>query len=136
VIHNLNGTKQNHGGGKWCPCKDAVICNVHYFDFKGPSQGNRDIVPVYYKASYSCTSAPSSKEEENAQLLEILMIQVLPITMVCMTKVFAMIHNNDDAIQSSDVGMMLYSLVIMLCSLVALRLVIYAWVMHLLKIIT
>ena len=64
VIHKINGTRQNHRGGKWRPSQNARICNVHYLDFKGPSKGNRDAIPVYFKAPNSCTSAPLPKRRK------------------------------------------------------------------------
>jgi len=67
VIHKINGTRQNHRGGKWQPSQNARICNVHYLDFKGPSKGNRDAIPVYFKVPNSCTFAPLPKRRKLLQ---------------------------------------------------------------------
>jgi len=54
VIQRINITRQGLGGIKWLPTAEAVICNVHYIDYKGPSKENKDLVPVHCKRP-NCT---------------------------------------------------------------------------------
>ena len=62
VIQKINVTRQGPSGSKWKPSKDAVICNIHYLDFKGPSKENKDSVPVYFKRPNSYTALPPPKK--------------------------------------------------------------------------
>ena len=43
VIEKINHTRQGLQRTKWQPKKEAVICNVHYPDFKGPTRVNPDV---------------------------------------------------------------------------------------------
>ena len=60
VIQRINITRQGPGGIKWLPAAEAVICNVHYIDYKGPSKENKDLVPVHFKRPSSTSIVPSS----------------------------------------------------------------------------
>jgi len=49
---------------KWKSTEDVFICNIHYPDFKGPSKGHSDVLPIYFKrlTSYpTTTSAPKKR---------------------------------------------------------------------------
>ena len=64
VIEKINHTRQGLQRTKWQPSKEAVICNVHYADFKGPTRVNPDVLPIYFKrpSSYpAATSAPKQR---------------------------------------------------------------------------
>ena len=67
VIHKINGTRQNPRGGKWRPPQGALICNMHYYDFKGPGKANRDVIPVYFKKPNSRGSTPPPKRRRVLQ---------------------------------------------------------------------
>ena len=49
VIKKVNITRQGPSRTKWQPPKEAVICNMHYLNFKGPSKADNDVIPIYLK---------------------------------------------------------------------------------------
>lgn len=59
VIEKINHTRQGLQRTKWQPKKEAVICNVHYPDFKGPTRVNPDVLPIYFKRPTSYPAAIS-----------------------------------------------------------------------------
>ena len=62
VVQKINLTRQSPGGSKWLPTTEAVICNVHYLHFIGPTRGNKNLVPVYFKRPDSCLVLPAPKK--------------------------------------------------------------------------
>ena len=68
VVTKINFTRKGPGGRKWQPSKDAVICNVHYLDCQGPSKGNVNVIPAYFKRpSYPTLPPPPSKRRRLQQ---------------------------------------------------------------------
>ena len=59
VIEKINHTQQGLQRTKWQPKKEAIICNVHYPDFKGPTRVNPDVLPIYFKRPTSYPAAIS-----------------------------------------------------------------------------
>ena len=68
VIQRINLTRQGPEQSRWKASSTAVICNVHYEDFMGPSKTNKFCIPVYFKKP---STTPASKkariEEEDMQ---------------------------------------------------------------------
>ena len=62
VIQRINTTKQGPEQSRWKASPGAVICNVHYMDFVGPSRGNRNLVPVHFKKPNTPAAPPESKK--------------------------------------------------------------------------
>ena len=62
VVQKINLTRQSPGGSKWLPSTEAVICNVHYLHFIGPTRGNKNLVPVYFKRPDSYPVLPAPKK--------------------------------------------------------------------------
>ena len=67
VVTKINFTRQGPKGKRWQPSKEAVICNVHYLDYKGPSKANRQLIPVYFKRPGSRPTPPSTKQRRVQQ---------------------------------------------------------------------
>ena len=61
VVHKINLTRKDPKGRKWKPSKDAVICNVHYADYKGPSSENRELIPTNFKRPHHFAKPPPAK---------------------------------------------------------------------------
>ena len=63
TVEKINHTRISVQRTKWQPTKEAVICNVHYADFKGPSRVDPDILPIHFKrpASYPVATAPKKR---------------------------------------------------------------------------
>ena len=49
VIEKINIMRQDPNRTKWQPSKEAVICHMHYLNFKGPSKPDNDVTPIYLK---------------------------------------------------------------------------------------
>ena len=54
MVKKINITRQGPGRTTYT---DAVICNLHYKDFKGPSKENKDLIPVHFKRPSSSNPA-------------------------------------------------------------------------------
>ena len=67
VVTKINFTRQGPKGKRRQPSKEAVICNVHYLDYKGPSKANRQLIPVYFKRPGSRPTPPSIKQRRVQQ---------------------------------------------------------------------
>ena len=61
VVTKINFTRQGPKGKRWQPSKGAVICNVHYLDYKGPSKANQQPIPIYFKRQNSHPTPPTTK---------------------------------------------------------------------------
>ena len=70
VIEKINHTRQGLQRAKWQPSKEAVICNVHYADFKGPTRVNPDVLPIYFKRPTSYPAATSACTNEEKTIRE------------------------------------------------------------------
>ena len=70
VVTKINFTRKGPGGRKWQPSKDAVICNVHYLDCKGPSKENANVIPVHFKRpSHPTLSTPKRRRVQQQAAL-------------------------------------------------------------------
>ena len=63
VIEKINLTRQGGWQTKWQPSKEAVICNIHYADCKGPTRDESDVLPINFKRprNYPVTSSAPKK---------------------------------------------------------------------------
>ena len=62
VTQRINITRQGPEQSRWKASTGAVICNVHYVDFVGPSRKNKNLVPVHFKKPNTSSNPPASKK--------------------------------------------------------------------------
>ena len=97
VTQKVNITRQGPSGSKWQPSKDAVICNIHYLDFKGPSKGNKDFVPVYFKRPESYPALPPPKKRR-------VIVRCATNTTVKDVYDSSIEHHNDDDVVHTEIN--------------------------------
>ena len=62
VTQRVNITRQGPQQSRWKASPGAIICNVHYKDFVGPSRSNRNLVPVHFKKPNAALVPLASKK--------------------------------------------------------------------------